>query len=112
MPQPLGESHRGIENRAREQEKKFFATETPNPVTGNTTYFDGQCGSIYKQQPPTVNACRKPGEWQTYDILFTALRFDAEGKVAKPAAVTVLHNGVAALLLLAVINANQRIRQR
>lgn len=61
----------------------------------NTTYFDGQCGAIYKQQPPMVNACRKPGEWQTYDILFTAPRFDAEGKVVRPAAVTVLQNGVA-----------------
>lgn len=61
----------------------------------NQTYYDGQCGAIYKQQPPTVNACRKPGEWQSYDILFTAPRFDGEGKVTRPAAVTVLHNGVA-----------------
>ena len=38
----------------------------------NKTYFDGQCGAIYKQQPPMVNACRKPGEWQTYDIIFNA----------------------------------------
>ncbi len=60
----------------------------------NTTYFDGQCGSIYKQQPPIVNACRKPGEWQTLDIIFTAPRFDAEGAVTRPAYVTVLHNGV------------------
>jgi hypothetical protein len=60
----------------------------------NKTYFDGQCGGIYKQQPPTVNACRKPGEWQTLDIIFTAPRFDAEGKVEKPAYVTVLQNGV------------------
>ena len=60
----------------------------------NTTYFDGQCGALYKQQPPTVNACRKPGEWQTYDIIFEAPRFDDAGKVVKPAVVTVLHNGV------------------
>ena len=60
----------------------------------NETYFDGQCGSIYKQQPPTVNASRKPGEWQTYDILFTAPRFDESGNVAKPGYVTVIHNGV------------------
>lgn len=61
---------------------------------GNTTYFDGQCGSIYKQTPPMVNACRKPGEWQTYDILWETPRFDADGKVEKPAFITVLQNGV------------------
>lgn len=60
----------------------------------NETYFDGQCGSIYKQQPPTVNASRKPGAWQTYDILFTSPRFDESGNVAKPGYVTVIHNGV------------------
>ena len=60
----------------------------------NTTYYDGQCASVYKQQPPTVNACRKPGEWQTYDIIFTAPRFDDEGNVTQAAAVTVLHNGI------------------
>jgi hypothetical protein len=60
----------------------------------NETYFDGQCGSIYKQYPPLVNVCRAPGEWQTYDIVFTAPKFDAEGKLEKPAALTVLHNGV------------------
>ncbi len=42
----------------------------------NTTYFDGQCASIYKQRPPLVNACRKPGEWQTYDIVFHAPGFE------------------------------------
>lgn len=60
----------------------------------NKTYFDGQAASIYKQRPPLVNACRKPGEWQTYDIVFEAPRFDDKGEVAKPGYVTVLHNGV------------------
>lgn len=60
----------------------------------NKTYFDGQAGSLYKQSPPMVNACRKPGEWQSYDILFTAPRMDAQGKVTTPAFITVLHNGV------------------
>lgn len=60
----------------------------------NKTYFDGQAGSIYKQWPPLVNACRKPGEWQTYDIIFDAPKFDANGKLSKPGHVTVLHNGV------------------
>ena len=60
----------------------------------NKTYFDGQCGAIYKQHPPLVNVCRKPGEWQTYDIIFEAPQFDSDGKVAKPAYVTVLQNGV------------------
>jgi hypothetical protein len=61
---------------------------------GNKTYFDGQCGSIYKQHPPLVNACRKPGEWQTYDIVFESPRFDASGKVTRPGYVTVLQNGI------------------
>lgn len=60
----------------------------------NKTYFDGQAGSIYKQRPPLVNACRKPGEWQSYDIIFEAPRFDEKGAVKKPGYVTVLHNGV------------------
>ena len=60
----------------------------------NTTYFDGQCGAVYKQQPPTVNASRGPGQWQTYDIIFTAPRFDDDSQIASPAYVTVLHNGV------------------
>jgi len=60
----------------------------------NETYFDGQCGAIYKQSPPLVNACRKPGEWQTYDIIFHAPQFDADGNVTQPAVMTVLHNGV------------------
>ncbi|MHB1422594.1 MAG: 3-keto-disaccharide hydrolase [Gemmataceae bacterium] len=60
----------------------------------NKTYPEGQCASVYNQRPPMVNASRKPGEWQTYEIIFTAPRFDKEGKVRQPAYVTVLHNGV------------------
>ena len=60
----------------------------------NKTYFDGQNGAIYKQHPPLVNACRKPGEWQTYDIIWKAPRFDEEGQLTSPAFITVLHNGV------------------
>jgi hypothetical protein len=60
----------------------------------NPTYFDGQCAAIYKQTPPMVNVCRKPGEWQTYDILFEAPRFADDGKVERPAIATVLQNGV------------------
>ncbi len=60
----------------------------------NKTYYHGQAGAIYKQSAPLVNACRKPGEWQAYDIIFHAPKRDAAGKVVKPATVTVLHNGV------------------
>lgn len=63
----------------------------------NKTYFDGQCASIYKQTPPMVNACRKPGEWQTYDIIFEIPHFTADGAVKKPGYVTLFHNGVAVL---------------
>jgi hypothetical protein len=60
----------------------------------NPTYFNGQAGSVYKQYVPLVNASRKPGEWQTYDIVYHAPRFADDGKVITPARVTVLHNGV------------------
>jgi hypothetical protein len=56
-------------------------------------YADGQAASIYGQTPPAVNACRRPGEWQTYDIIFLAPRFTA-GKLTAPARITLLHNGV------------------
>ena len=59
----------------------------------NPTYADGQAAAVYAQWPPMVNASRKPGEWQSYDIVFEAPRFEG-GKLAKPAFVTVFHNGV------------------
>ncbi len=60
----------------------------------NITYADGQAAALYGQYPPLVNACRPPGEWQTYDIVFHGPRFDKDGKLKRPATVTVLHNGV------------------
>ena len=57
------------------------------------TYADGQAGAVYGQHPPLVNASRAPGEWQAYDIIFHAPRFEGD-KVTRPARVTVLHNGV------------------
>lgn len=60
----------------------------------NPTYVNGQAASIYKQGPPLVNPNRKPGEWQTYDIVWTAPRFNDDGSVKTPAYVTVLFNGV------------------
>lgn len=58
------------------------------------TYPDGQAGALYGQTPPLVNACKPPGEWQTYDIIFESPRWDAAGILVKRAAVTVIQNGV------------------
>lgn len=58
------------------------------------TYADGQAGAVYGQYPPLVNASRAPGQWQTYDIIWHGPRFDASGKLTRPAHVTVIHNGV------------------
>ena len=60
----------------------------------NRTYSNGQASSVYKQTPPLVNASRGPGEWQTYDIIFTAPRFNADGVRTSMGHVTVFHNGV------------------
>ena len=60
----------------------------------NRTYSNGQAGSIYKQRMPLVNACRPPGEWQSYDIIFTAPQFNADSTVKSAARITVLHNGI------------------
>ena len=59
----------------------------------NKTYPNGQCGAFYGHNAPLVNACRKPGEWQTYDIIFHAPKRLADGKV-QAGSYTVLHNGV------------------
>jgi hypothetical protein len=58
------------------------------------TYRNGQAGAIYKQHGPLVNATRKPGEWQTYDVIYNAPRFNENGEVVIPAYITVLHNGI------------------
>ena len=61
---------------------------------GNKTYVNGQAGSIYKQHIPLVNASRKPGEWQSYDISWTASVWNADGSLKSPAYITAFHNGV------------------
>jgi len=60
----------------------------------NVTYADGQAAATYGQTPPLVNACRPPGAWQSYDIIFHRPRFTVDGKIQRPARVTMLHNGV------------------
>ena len=60
----------------------------------NKTYPDGQAASIYGQYPPLVNASRKPGQWQSFDIIFHRPRFDKKGNLVCPARITVLHNGL------------------
>ena len=61
---------------------------------GNKTYADGTAAALYGQFPPAVNACRPPGEWQTYDIVFHRPRFASDGTLASPAWMTVFHNGI------------------
>lgn len=60
----------------------------------NKTYSNGQAGSVYKQYIPLVNASRKPGEWQSYDVIWTAPVFNADGSLKTPAYLTAFHNGV------------------
>jgi len=60
----------------------------------NRTYADGTTGGMYGQHPALANACRPPGEWSTYDCIFTAPRFDAQGRVVSPAYLTAILNGV------------------
>jgi hypothetical protein len=60
----------------------------------NATYVNGMAGSVYKQSPPLVNASRRPGEWQTYDVVWTAPTFERGGGLRTPARVTAFFNGV------------------
>lgn len=60
----------------------------------SVTYSNGQAGSMYKQSIPLVNACKGPGEWQTYDVIFMAPVFTEKGSLKSPARITVLHNGI------------------
>lgn len=60
----------------------------------NATYVNGQAAAIYKQYPPLVNAMRPPGEWNVYDVVWTAPTFKADGSLATPAYVTAFQNGV------------------
>ena len=60
----------------------------------NKTYVNGQAGSVYKQFAPLANAMRRPGEWQSYDVVWTAPTFAADGSLATPATLTAFHNGV------------------
>lgn len=71
----------------------------------------GSTGSVYKQHAPLVNACRKAGEWQTYDIIFRAPRFDADGKLLRHGRFTVLQNGVLVqdnAKILGITNSNRK----
>jgi hypothetical protein len=76
-------------------EVQILDSYTDDNYKTNRTYADGQAAAIYGQNPPMVNACRKPGEWQSYDISFLRPLFDDNGNCIRKARITVLHNGVA-----------------
>ena len=97
---PEGMTHRG---QSRGNSGLFLASQGPGDdgyelqildSYNNTTYVNGQAGALYKQFAPLVNATRPPGEWQTYDVVWTMPTFNADGSVATPAYVTAIHNGV------------------
>jgi hypothetical protein len=60
----------------------------------NPIYADGVCGALYGQSAPLANACKKPGQWQTFDIIFEAARWNPSHELVRPAIVTILQNGV------------------
>ncbi len=75
-------------------EVQILDSYTENDYKDNRTYADGQAAALYGQHPPMVNACRKAGQWQSYDISFLRPMFDENGKLVRKARITVLHNGV------------------
>jgi len=75
-------------------EVQILDSYTANNYRDNKTYADGQAAAIYAQYPPLVNACRKPGQWQSYDISFIRPLFDDQRNLVRPARITVFHNGV------------------
>ncbi|GGW83734.1 3-keto-disaccharide hydrolase [Alteromonas halophila] len=86
----------GLEGQQRNNSGVFFQQRYEVQILDsydNKTYPNGQAGAVYKQHIPLVNAMRAPGEWQTYDILYTAPEF-SDGELTSPAYITVLHNGV------------------
>jgi hypothetical protein len=90
------ENHKLLEGQGRNNSGLFLQERYEVQILdsyNNKTYSNGQAGAIYKQSIPLVNASRAPGEWQSYDIIFTAPKFSAE-KLTAPGYVTVLHNGV------------------
>jgi len=75
-------------------EVQVLDSYTDDNYKTNRTYADGQAAAIYGQNPPMVNACRKAGEWQSYDISFLRPIFDENGRCIRKARITVIHNGV------------------
>ena len=75
-------------------EVQVLDSYTEDNYKTNRTYADGQASALYGQHPPMVNACRKPGQWQSYDINFLKPLFDENGKLVRKARITVIHNGV------------------
>lgn len=94
---PTYEDGKGPSGQGRGNSGVFFFEQYEVQILDcyeNQTYPDGMTAAMYGQTPPMVNACRPPGEWQTYDIMFSAPRFGDDGRLTLPGFVTVLHNGV------------------
>ena len=89
-----GFGNSGILLQGRYELQVFDSYNYPVYHNDKPIYTNGQAGSVYKQITPLVNACRKQGEWQTYDIIYQAPRFSDNGRVAIPARITVIHNGI------------------
>ena len=89
-----GFGNSGILLQSRYELQVFDSYNNPVYLNGKPIYANGQAGSIYKQVIPLVNACKKKGEWQIYDIIYMAPRFSDNGRVAIPARITVIQNGI------------------